>query len=74
MLKVRNEWLFLLHVTKCMKAFEYLVKSVVDQSHELISDLIHLQVMKITVTVIKYNVISHLFAQEEEEVKRALKQ
>jgi len=52
--------------------FEYLVKSVVDQSHELISDLIHLQMMKITVTVIKY-VISHLFAQKE-EVKRALKQ
>ena len=46
---------------------EYLVKSVVDQSHELISDLIHLQMMKITVTVIKYNVISHLFAQKEGE-------
>jgi len=40
-----------------------LVKSVVDQSHELISDLIHLQMMKITVTVIKY-VISHLFCPE----------
>lgn len=55
-----------------MKAFEYLVKSVVDQSHELISDLIHLQMMKITVTVIKHNVISHLFAQEEDEVEKGL--
>lgn len=54
--------------------FEYLVKSVVDQFHELISDLIHLHMMKITATVIKYNVISHLFTQKEENVKRALKQ